>query len=120
MNKIYDPICKRDLVQLFSFFSIEIFFLKCLVRLHGAGFMEQVQSGFMEQVSWSRFKAASWSRFNRLFSIYVKKQKIHFLSILEKVENLGKTVEYDKTDVKFVISDLDYPLLGIFRKNFFC
>ena len=58
--------------------------------------------------------------FHRLFSIYVKKLKISFFVNLGKSrQNLGKTVEYDKMDVIFVISDLDYPLLGIFRKNKF-
>jgi hypothetical protein len=44
---------------------------------------------------------------------------MHFFDLGKSRQNLGKTVEYDKTDVIFVISDLDYPLLGIFRKNKF-
>ena len=44
---------------------------------------------------------------------------MHFFDLGKSWQNLGKTVEYDKTDVRFVISDLDYPLLGFLGKNNF-
>jgi hypothetical protein len=44
---------------------------------------------------------------------------MHFVDLGKSWQNLGKTVEYDKMDVRFVFSDLDYPLLGIFLKNKF-
>jgi hypothetical protein len=48
-----------------------------------------------------------------------KVEKMHFLNLGKSRQNLGKTVVYDKMDVRFVISDLDYLLLGIFRKKYF-
>ena len=43
-----------------------------------------------------------------------KSEKMHVFNLGKSRQNLGKMVEYDKTDVRFVFSDLDYPLLGIF------